>query len=79
MKDFKLKKEEFYRKVSILFPLNNTETQIKMINSFKEYHERIGYIMGEYEVEINLEENIGIFKMTLIKMKVLNCQKVKER
>lgn len=79
MKDFKLKKEEFYREVSILFPLGDTETQMSIIESFKEYHEKLGYIMGEYEVEINLEENIGILKMTLIKMKILNCQKVKER
>lgn len=79
MKDFKLKKEEFYREVSILFPLGDAETQMNMIESFKEYHEKLGYVIGEYEVEINLKENIGIFKMTLIKMKVLNCQKVKER
>lgn len=79
MKDFKLKKEEFHREVSILFPLGDTETQMSIIESFKEYHEKLGYIMGEYEVGINLKENIGILKMTLIKMKVLNCQKVKER
>lgn len=52
---------------------------MSIIESFKEYHEKLGYIMGEYEVEINLKENIGILKMTLIKMKILNCQKVKER
>lgn len=79
MKDFKLKKEEFHREVSILFPITNAALSENIIESFKEHHEKLGYMITDHDITINLKENIGIFKMTLIKMKVLNCQKVKER
>lgn len=72
MREFSLEKKEFNKEVSILFPITNPDLSESIIESFKKHHEKLGYMIADYEVIINLEENIGVFKATLTKLKVFN-------
>ena len=72
MREFSLEEKEFNKEVSILFPITNPDLSESIIESFKKHHEKLGYMLTGYEVIINLEENIGVFKATLTKLKVFN-------